>query len=249
MNFNDMAIGTQAGQTWYRTGWNNNKQYVWYVPPGEYPARMEAIKGVFPNDLVPYAGYFALRNAQNKVVPWVPSMGDLMATDWEQTYIVRVEPEKETGGVVLEQYQSHKVVSAAKITAVLPCAEQWLLTLGDLGELSVSLGYVAKHQPAVGGYYVQYEDGYESFSPADAFELGYEKVKGCEPEEAPEQPSTLETAYARSHKLQHATDVLTQLVGSHANCTEPGIRNQLQQLIDKQIKVVSALQEVPPGKA
>ncbi|EMV3264174.1 DUF2829 domain-containing protein [Escherichia coli] len=49
---------------------------------GQYPARMEAIKGYFPGDLVPYGAYFALKNAQGVVVPWVPSVGDLLACDW-----------------------------------------------------------------------------------------------------------------------------------------------------------------------
>ena len=33
--------------------------------------------------------------------------------------------------------------------------------------------YMHKHKPEVGGYYVVYEDGYKSFSPAGAFESGY----------------------------------------------------------------------------
>jgi len=33
--------------------------------------------------------------------------------------------------------------------------------------------YISKHQPVAGGYYVVYKDGYESFSPAEAFEDGY----------------------------------------------------------------------------
>lgn len=33
--------------------------------------------------------------------------------------------------------------------------------------------YVRKHNPVAGGYYVVYEDGYKSWSPADAFEKGY----------------------------------------------------------------------------
>jgi hypothetical protein len=33
-----------------------------------------------------------------------------------------------------------------------------------------------KHKPEVGGYYVVYKDGYRSFSPAEAFETGYEKI-------------------------------------------------------------------------
>lgn len=37
--------------------------------------------------------------------------------------------------------------------------------------------YMEKHKPEVGGYYVVYADGYKSFSPADAFESGYELIK------------------------------------------------------------------------
>lgn len=36
--------------------------------------------------------------------------------------------------------------------------------------------YVEKHKPIVGGYYVIYEDGYKSFSPAEAFESGYTRI-------------------------------------------------------------------------
>jgi hypothetical protein len=40
----------------------------------------------------------------------------------------------------------------------------------------VSGEFIAKHKPVVGGYFVVYEDGYESFSPAKAFEEGYTLV-------------------------------------------------------------------------
>src|ERR1700722_5779553 len=33
--------------------------------------------------------------------------------------------------------------------------------------------YLRKHNPQVGGYFVVYKDGYQSFSPAAAFEEGY----------------------------------------------------------------------------
>lgn len=38
---------------------------------------------------------------------------------------------------------------------------------------SVDADYMAKHKPEIGGYFVQYDDGYSSFSPAKAFEEGY----------------------------------------------------------------------------
>lgn len=40
--------------------------------------------------------------------------------------------------------------------------------------------FVFKHSPYVGGYYVRYEDGYTSFSPADAFEGGYTQLEASE---------------------------------------------------------------------
>lgn len=37
----------------------------------------------------------------------------------------------------------------------------------------VDEAYLNKHNPQIGGYYVQYKDGYQSFSPAKEFEDGY----------------------------------------------------------------------------
>ncbi|EPV7104225.1 hypothetical protein ACV9XY_000226 [Citrobacter freundii] len=37
----------------------------------------------------------------------------------------------------------------------------------------ISAEYICKHRPMPGGYYVVYEDGYKSYSPAEAFESGY----------------------------------------------------------------------------
>ena len=40
----------------------------------------------------------------------------------------------------------------------------------------VNRNYLTKHKPEIGGYYVRYKDGYESFSPAQAFEEGYDRI-------------------------------------------------------------------------
>ena len=80
----------------------------------------------------------------------------------------------------LPQYKCHKIVGAAKILQLENTswgAVLWLSLDGGPVELRVSSEYVAKHNPQVGGYYVVYEDGYESWSPADAFESGYTKVE------------------------------------------------------------------------
>lgn len=40
----------------------------------------------------------------------------------------------------------------------------------------VSSLYIDKHKPHVGGYLVEYDDGYLSFSPGDAFDDGYARI-------------------------------------------------------------------------
>lgn len=47
------------------------------------------------------------------------------------------------------------------------------LILQEFGPREVSWKYINKHEPKVGGYFVVYPDGYESFSPAPAFIDGY----------------------------------------------------------------------------
>lgn len=76
-------------------------------------------------------------------------------------------------------YKSHKVVGAHKIKDIdlvgVPGAK---ITPEDAGEppFEVTEEYLIKHRPTVGGYFVVYEDGYLSFSPAEAFEDGYTKI-------------------------------------------------------------------------
>ena len=84
----------------------------------------------------------------------------------------------------MQTYLSHKRVRAFKIveiTSGLSITDETCLVSDTDGTnsqgTSVSPEYVAKHVPVVGGYYVRYDDGYESFSPAAAFEAGYTLVE------------------------------------------------------------------------
>lgn len=83
----------------------------------------------------------------------------------------------------MKQYKSHKVVEAAKIIeirrkGVQPLLDRNVLEFGAPGlEFEhVTDGWLERHAPTIGGYFVRYEDGYTSFSPADAFEKGYTEV-------------------------------------------------------------------------
>jgi hypothetical protein len=79
----------------------------------------------------------------------------------------------------MPKYVCHKQVRALKIAGFVadihggvyfqPAEEGY-------DKVPLSAEYVAKHRPEVGGYYVVYEDGYKSYSPAAAFESGYTAV-------------------------------------------------------------------------
>lgn len=82
----------------------------------------------------------------------------------------------------LPKWRSHKVVQAAKIIGYTAARDGgsigWTLELDGGSFVTVSSTFIVKVPAAepAGGYYVRYEDGYESWSPAKAFEEGYTLV-------------------------------------------------------------------------
>lgn len=75
----------------------------------------------------------------------------------------------------MPKYVCHKKVWALKIAEITATGSSITIIPADegYGPFVVDGAYMAKHKPEVGGYYVVYEDGYKSFSPAVAFESGY----------------------------------------------------------------------------
>lgn len=78
------------------------------------------------------------------------------------------------------QYQCHKKVRAVKIERIddapadAPAGFSAAIVPADnLPGFFVTAEFMTKHKPEVGGYWVLYEDGYTSYSPAAAFESGY----------------------------------------------------------------------------
>lgn len=87
----------------------------------------------------------------------------------------------------MPKYKCHKEVYALKIEKITMDGEgenretDGSATISPIeypfSPFKVDAAYVQKHKPKVGGYYVVYEDGYKSFSPAEAFEAGYTRIK------------------------------------------------------------------------
>ena len=80
----------------------------------------------------------------------------------------------------LPRWKSHKEVHAFKITKIVENSEDGIAILhhdeGYFEPVRVNREYMQKHNPQVGGYYVLYPDGYESWSPPKAFEEGYTRI-------------------------------------------------------------------------
>lgn len=89
-------------------------------------------------------------------------------------------------GMPMPQYQCHKKVWAFKIADLEPLAKDdlsgpsgdFLLSPAEVEYLPVTIdaAYMQKHKPEIGGYFVVYDDGYKSYSPAKAFEDGYTRI-------------------------------------------------------------------------
>lgn len=75
----------KAGHRVARLGWNGAGMFLYYVPGASYPAQRNAMAtmvGVFPDDMVPYQPYIAMKTANDTVVPWLASQSDMLAHDW-----------------------------------------------------------------------------------------------------------------------------------------------------------------------
>lgn len=89
----------------------------------------------------------------------------------------------------MKKYLCHKTVEAEKIAAITSKEEGGAVLVGRTEDGSyftiatVDQAYLDKHDPQPGGYFVVYENGYQSWSPADVFEAGYVEVENVEVEE------------------------------------------------------------------
>jgi hypothetical protein len=66
-----------------RAGWNGKGMFAYLVPAASYPVQTGAAKAFFgEGSVVPYREYMALKTVDGDVAVWVPSVSDILATDW-----------------------------------------------------------------------------------------------------------------------------------------------------------------------
>lgn len=93
-----------------------------------------------------------------------------------------ISSESAQNAIEMPKYECHKKVWALKIERIelSKTVEGGALIYPvekGYAPFEVDLQFMKKHQPQEGGYYVVYQDGYKSFSPAEAFEAGYTLIK------------------------------------------------------------------------
>jgi hypothetical protein len=120
----------------------------------------------------------------------------------------------------MERYRCHKVVEAAKILLV----DDTGLELADGASVGTTPEWLHRHRPEVGGYFVRYEDGYLSYSPARAFESGYRLMfLPTEPTERKDAPSAgpfvLSEFLIDGRPIESVEDVIKVMAGSAEQST------------------------------
>lgn len=90
-------------------------------------------------------------------------------------------------GIEMPRYRCHKEVWALEIGDVeylpdrsgrgsmTPVNERY-------GKIELSADFMRRNNPQVGGYFVVYKDGYQSYSPKEAFEEGYTLITDNNPQ-------------------------------------------------------------------
>ena len=82
----DFGVALKAlkdGKRVQRQGWNGKGLFVYLVPANSYPAQTGAAKKHFGEGaMVPYNAYMAIKNVDESVSTWVPSVNDCLSEDW-----------------------------------------------------------------------------------------------------------------------------------------------------------------------
>lgn len=81
-SFGSAIEALKQGYKVARIGWNGSGMFAYYVPENSYPAQTNIAKEAFPDGMVPYRAYLALKTAQNDIATWSPSTSDALAEDW-----------------------------------------------------------------------------------------------------------------------------------------------------------------------
>ncbi len=77
MKFEEILPHIKAGEKACRKGWNGANQWVKKIDSRCWKVEPSVVGDFAEVDIL------VLKNAQDRLVAWIPSLGDLFAEDWE----------------------------------------------------------------------------------------------------------------------------------------------------------------------
>jgi Protein of unknown function (DUF2829) len=87
LDFSDALIQLRLGSRVFRSGWNGPGQFVCLqdgYPDGiAINANTARATGIGQGTVKKFRPYLMLHTAQGDFVPWVPTVSDVLAEDWE----------------------------------------------------------------------------------------------------------------------------------------------------------------------
>lgn len=73
----------QNGVRVCREGWNGKSMFLFLVPGSQFVVNRAPLLGIYPEGtVIDYCPHVDMKTADGKIVPWLCSQTDLLATDW-----------------------------------------------------------------------------------------------------------------------------------------------------------------------
>jgi hypothetical protein len=84
MNFSDALTKIKEGHRLARAGWNGKGMFVFLVAGSHFKVNREPLLSILGEGTeVTYRPHIDICTADGSISVWQPSMGDVMAEDWE----------------------------------------------------------------------------------------------------------------------------------------------------------------------
>ena len=84
MDFGDAIRAMKAGKKVARAGWNGKGMFVFLVAGSNFAVSRPPLLGIFEEGhQITYRPHIDIKNVDGSVSTWVPSIGDVLAEDWQ----------------------------------------------------------------------------------------------------------------------------------------------------------------------
>jgi len=85
MNFSEALVLIREGRRLQRLNWNGKGQFVFLVPGSTFTVNRPPLDQMYPRGHeITYQPHIDIKTAQDTIVPWLASQGDLLANDWQE---------------------------------------------------------------------------------------------------------------------------------------------------------------------